>query len=358
MNDTARERDAAPAHVLHPVSNPPNPWLSTEVEWIGPPPAQPLRVYAEDARSILSENHSPDLGFRYSLNPYRGCQHACAYCYARPTHEYLDLGAGSDFDRVIIVKQNAPELLERALRAPRWRGEMVVFSGVTDCYQPLEASYRLTRGCLEVCHAYRNPVGVITKSALVRRDAALLAKLARDARCMVYVSIPFLDPDLARAIEPGAPSPAARLATVRALAEAGVPTGVAVAPIIPGLSDDQVASILEAAHAAGARRAFRILLRLPGSVRPVFEQRIATLHPARARRVMASLTEMRGDTGLAGAGFGARFVGQGPRWRILDRLFEVTCRRLGLAVHEESDAHGADQPTTFRRPVQQGELFG
>ena len=176
-----------------PLSNPPNPWSSTTVEWLGEPPNAPLTVYEEKAKSILNEIESPDVGMRWSLNAYRGCQHACAYCYARPTHQYWGFGAGTDFDRNIVVKVNAPELLREAFEKRGWSGETVSFSGNTDCYKPLEASYQLTRRCLEVCLEYRNPAHVISKSALVRRDIGLLADLGRRARVGVTISIPFAD---------------------------------------------------------------------------------------------------------------------------------------------------------------------
>lgn len=339
------------------VNNPPNPWRTQEVEWIGPAPETTTEVFEETAASILSENRSPDVGFRYSVNPYRGCFHGCAYCYARPTHEYIDFGAGDDFDRKIIVKKNAPQLLRRAFEKKSWRGELVTFSGVTDCYQPLEANYRLTRECLEVCRDYNNPVGILTKSALIRRDIDVLADLARDARLSVYVSIPFVDPMMARTIEPHTASPAARFATIAALAEANIPVGVAVAPIIPALNDQQIPEILDRAHAAGARHAFRILLRLPGSVRDVFTTRLEAAFPLRARHVLDALADQRGDD-PNGTRLGTRFEGQGPRWQAVEGLFRVTCKRLGIEALEERHAHAAAEETTFRRPLEQGELFG
>src|SRR5688572_21856880 len=219
------------------IRNPPNPWHTTEVRWLGEPPVAKLSVYRDASRSILSKNDSPDLGFTYSVNPYRGCMHACAYCYARPTHEYLDFGAGTDFERKIVVKEDAPELLRRAFEHKRWSGETVVFSGVTDCYQPLEASYRLTRRCLEVCRAYRQPVGIITKGALVERDVDVLGDLARHGAATVFVSVPFADASDSRAIEPFVALPERRFQALRVLSDAGVPTGVSVSPLIPGLND-------------------------------------------------------------------------------------------------------------------------
>ena len=296
----------------HRVSNPPNPWASEHVEWIGEPPAAGLVVHAEDARSILSRNDSPDLPFRWSVNPYRGCSHACAYCYARPTHQYLGWGAGTDFDRQLVVKRNAPALLERELSRPRWKRELVAFSGVTDCYQPLEAAWGLTRGCLQACLRHANPVTVLTKSALVRRDAELLAQLADEAGAVVYLSIPFADDALAAAIEPGAASPTLRFDTLARLARAGVPVGVLVAPILPGLNDSQVPEILARAAAAGATRAGRLLLRLPAEVAPVFEERLRAALPTRAEKVLSFQRALHGGR-LNDPRFGTRLTGSGPQ---------------------------------------------
>src|SRR5271165_1943381 len=193
--------------MIRPVSNPPNPWLSSAVAYLDEVPDAKLEVYEDHTRQIIAHNDSPDVGFSYSVNPYRGCFHACAYCYARPTHEYLGLGAGTDFDRKITVKPKAPELLREAFEARSWKGELLAFSGVTDCYQPLEAHYRLTRGCLEVCLEYRNPVGIITKSPLIERDLELLCELAQVTDVGVSVSIPLFDPTKARAIEPNVALP-------------------------------------------------------------------------------------------------------------------------------------------------------
>jgi len=336
------------------VSNPPNPWQGAHVEWLGePPPALP-ELHEEQASSILSRNDSPDLPFRWSLNPYRGCHHGCAYCYARTTHEYLGWGAGTDFEKRLVVKSNAAQLLAAAFARKSWVGERIAFSGGTDCYQPLEADYGLTRACLAVCLEHRNPVVVLTKGALVRRDAELLGALAREARATVQISIPFADQPSAGALEPGASSVAARFDAIRVLAEQGVPVGLAIAPLIPGLNDSQVPELLERAAAAGAGSAWTILLRLPGSVRPVFEQRLQEALPGRARAVMSALREM-GDGRVSRAGFGQRMVGSGPRWQALEDLFALHCRRLGLSPGERAPNDG---PTTFRRPGDgQGELF-
>jgi DNA repair photolyase len=334
-----------------PVSNPPNPWSSQHVEWLEAPPDSRLEVYEEQARSIVAANDSPDVGFTYSVNPYRGCFHGCAYCYARPSHQYLGFGAGTDFERKIVVKTNAPELLRTAFESRRWTGDLIVFSGNTDCYQPLEASYELTRRCLETCLAYRNPVGVITKSALVARDAPLLAELARDAAARVFFSIPFARSDVARKLEPFVPSPERRFDTMRRLADAGVPVGISLAPMIPGLNDSDVPEQLERAKAAGATKAFTTMLRLSAEVLPVFRERLAELFPDRAAKVWSQIRDVRG--GLENVSeFGRRMRGDGPRWRVIEDLFDVTCRRLGI-----DDGHTGPAPATFRRPTWQGSLF-
>jgi DNA repair photolyase len=333
------------------VSNPPNPWTSTEVDWLDDPPKAELHVYEEDARSVLTRNDSPDLPFRWSLNPYRGCQHACAYCYARPDHQYLGWGAGTDFDTRIVVKRNAPEVLRRELRKPSWRGELVLFSGDTDCYQPLEAGYALTRRCLQECLAAHNPVSVITKGALVRRDVDVLAALARDRLAGVFVSIAFASDDVAHRIEPSVPPPSRRFETIRALADAGNPVGVAVAPVIPGLSDAEIPEILARARAAGARRAFLTMLRLSREVLPVFADRLEAAFPDRAARVLGAVARIRGGK-LSESAFGRRMAGQGPRWDAIAQLFALHCRRLGLATSE-----GPEQPVPRPRGPRQGELF-
>lgn len=338
-----------------PVSNPPNPWAKAHVEWLDEPPPATLSVFEEEARSMLSENESPDLSFRFSINPYRGCMHACAYCYARPTHQHLGWGAGTDFDRKIVVKTNAPEVLRRELERPSWRGDLVAVSGNTDCYQPLEASYELTRRCLEVLLDFRNPVSVITKNALVRRDTALLAELAAKARAVVTLSIPFASDDLAHRIEPWASKPARRFEAMRALADAGVPVGLAIAPVIPGLNDTDIPELLARAKEAGAERAFLLPLRLPREVLPVFRERLdAAVAPERARKVWNAVVELRGGK-TNEAAFGARFEGRGERWKATEALFEAHCRRLGLRTGEASG--GEPKPTTFRRPTRQKSLF-
>src|SRR5438477_615489 len=331
--------------VPRPISNPPNPWLSTEVEYLEEIPPAELEVYEDHTREILANNDSPDVGFSWSVNPYRGCFHACAYCYARPTHEYLGLGAGTDFERKITVKPDAPRLLREAFDRRSWQGELVVFSGVTDCYQPLEASYRLTRGCLEVCAEYRNPVGIITKSPLIERDLDVLQELQRNARVSVSVSVPIWDREHAHAIEPYVATPRRRMKTIERLAAAGLKVGVNVAPVIPGLSDADIPRILEAAHAAGARRAGFVFLRLPGSVKQVFEQRLRETLPLRADRVLNRVREARGGK-LYDSRFGIRGRGDGQYADAARALFDATVKRLGMNEGFQAEV----REDTFRRP--------
>jgi DNA repair photolyase len=330
------------------VSNPPNPWMSRHVEWLEEPPVAELVVYEEEAKSILAENDSPDVGFRWSVNPYRGCQHACAYCYARPSHQYLSFGAGTDFDRRIVVKTNAPELLAIELRGRSWKKETVVFSGNTDCYQPLEASYELTRRCLEVCLARGNPIGMITKGALVRRDIDVLSELSKRCGAHVTITIPFLDETVARKIEPGAPTPNKRFETLRALSEAGIPTGIAIAPLIPGLNDPDIPRLLERARDSGATNAFMTLVRLAAEVLPVFRERLYETMPERAKKIESAILDVRNGR-MYRSEFHERMTGSGPRWDTIEKLFEIHVRRLGLEARDHDER-------PFRSEMQ-GDLF-
>ncbi len=273
-------------------------------------------------------------------------------CYARPTHQYLGWGAGTDFDRKIVVKVNAPELLRREMSRRSWKGETLVFSGVTDCYQPLEAVYGITRKCLEVCAEFRNPVGIVTKGALVRRDIDILSRLTRESEAVVYVSVPFADDAVGRAMEPNASLPSQRIETLARLSEAGIRTGVSVAPVIPGLNDSDIAAVLSRAREAGARSAFLTLLRLPAEVLPVFEERLAEAFPDRAARIWSNLEQTRGGKKNESR-FGARMEGVGPRWAAIESLFEIECRRLGINQHPHEKR---PRTSTFRRPgpVQRG----
>ncbi|MDP6932419.1 MAG: PA0069 family radical SAM protein [Myxococcota bacterium] len=334
--------------------NPHNPLEVRQVEWDQPPPPQRLEIREDHSKGILTRNDSPDLPFRWSLNPYRGCTHACAYCYARRYHEFLGMGAGSDFERRITIKPRAAELLEAEFLRQRWKGERIAFSGVTDCYQPLERKYALTRACLQVAARYRNPVAIITRSPLVVRDADILVELNRHCAVSVNVSLPLLDPELCRALEPGAPGPQARLDAISALSEVGVPVGVSVSPVIPGLSDRALPETLRQAREAGARWAWMMLLRLPGSVEAVFERRLAEALPLRVDAVMARLRRSRGGR-TNDTRFGDRRRGQDESWRVVEQLFELWHRRLGFEVRPPVPA-----TTPFRRPGQgrQVDLFG
>ena len=330
---------------LRPLANPPNPWATTDVEYLeGETPLAELEVYEDQSRGILSHNDSPDVGFDWSVNPYRGCFHSCAYCYARPSHEYLSFGAGTDFDRKIVVKKRAPELLREAFDAPKWQGEQIIFSGVTDCYQPLEASYRLTRSCLEVCAEYRNPVGIITKAPLIERDIDVLQELSRAARLSVSISVPFWDEAKARAIEPFVTTPARRMRAIERLARAGLQVGVMVAPIIPGLNDEDMGDVLRAAREAGATHAATVLLRLPGPVKDVFEDRLRAAMPLRADRVLRPIRETRGGK-MNDSRFGIRGRGEGAYADAIARLFEQTAQKLGFEARALESA-----PSTFQRP--------
>ncbi|HET9886006.1 MAG TPA: PA0069 family radical SAM protein [bacterium] len=333
------------------IWNPPNPFDPSWTDWeVESAPAE-LETFEDQSRSVLSHNDSPDLGFRWSVNPYRGCMHACAYCYARPTHEYLGLGAGTDFERKIYVKRDAAALLDRAFRKPSWKYELVVFSGVTDCYQPVEATWGLTRACLEVCERHANPIAIVTKSVLVVRDIDVLLRIARCSSASVSMSIPFASDEMAKKIEPSAPSVRRRFAAVRQLSEAGVRVGVGVAPIIPGLNDRDVPEILQRAKENGAAYAFRTLLRLPGSVRAVFLRRLAEEYPDRAAHVQKRIRDVRGGN-LSESRFGLRQHGKGQYWGAIDALWELWLRKVRLDDLDAEERSPAPPPS--RR---QGDLF-
>lgn len=330
---------------MRAISNPPNPFESRHRDLLEPPAPARLEVFEDASRDILSRNDSPDLPFRWSVNPYRGCYHACAYCYARASHEYWGFGAGTDFDTKIIVKPNAPDLLRKAFLKPSWKGELIVFSGNTDCYQPMEATYGLTRGCLEVCAEFCNPVSIITKAALITRDIDVLARLHDRARIRVFFSIPFSDAETARKVEPHVPSPEKRFAAMKSLADAGIPTGISIAPVIPGLNEDDIPELLMRAREAGAQEAVYVLLRLSGSVRPVFLERMAEAFPDRISKITHRLSEVRGGP-LSNSEFFTRYEGRGTHWDLIQQLFEVGRRKAGFQDEPQDD----DVPPTFRRP--------
>ena len=330
---------------MHVISNPPNPFESRHRELLEPAPHARVELFEDASREILSRNESPDLPFRWSVNPYRGCFHACAYCYARASHEYWGFGAGTDFESKLIVKRNAADLLRKAFLKPSWNGELIVFSGNTDCYQPLEATYGLTRACLEVCAEFRNPVRIITKSALVTRDVDVLMKLHEQASLRVLFSIPFSDGETARKVEPHVPSPEKRFAAMKALADAGIPTGISVAPVIPGLNEDDIPDLLMRARRAGAVDAVHVLLRLSGNVQTVFLERMAEAFPDRIDKITNRMRNVRGGH-LSDGRFFTRYEGQGAHWELIEQLFEVGRRKAGFQNSDDVPP----TPSTFRRP--------
>lgn len=306
----------------------------------------------DDSQSILVPNRAEDLHFDYGLNPYRGCEHGCAYCYARPYHEYLGFSAGVDFESKIMVKEDAPLLLERALAKPTYQPGVIAMSGITDCYQPVERRREITRKCLEVLSRFRNPVGIITKNTLVTRDIDYLSELARYRAVVVYISVTSLDPDLARILEPRAASPRSRLAAVKMLNEAGIPAGVNVAPLIPGLNDSEMPAILEAAAEHGAQFAGYSFVRLPGTVADVFSAWLDEHRPLAKEKILGRIRATR-DGKLNSGKTSDRMRGSGEaadQWRV---LFHATCRRVGLATRAP-----ALDFSSFRRVMPgQGELF-
>jgi DNA repair photolyase len=316
------------------------------------PPERPETIFLRDAsRSIVSTNRSPDVGFDASVNPYRGCEHGCSYCYARPFHEYLGFSAGLDFETRILVKEDAPALLRRELSSPKWRPQTVALSGVTDPYQPVERRLGITRGCLEVLAELRNPVIVVTKNHLVTRDADLLGELARHRAAAAAISVTTLDPELARRLEPRASHPRRRLEAVATLAGAGVAAGVLVAPVIPGLNDHEIPAVLKAAAGAGASFAGFVILRLPHGVSDLFAEWLAHHAPRRKEKVLNRVREMR-EGRLNDPAFGRRMRGRGPFAEQIRNLFAVSCRRHGL------ERHAPELSTeSFRRPKEQLRLF-
>jgi len=303
-------------------------------------------VYREHAKSILSRNQSPDVPFSVSLNPYRGCEHGCIYCFARPTHSYLGLSPGLDFESRIYAKVNAAQLLRRELAKPSYRVEPIALGVVTDAYQPVERELRITRQVLEVLAAHRHPLVAITKSSLIERDIDLLAPLARRGQAFAAVTITTLDPVLARILEPRAASPARRLRTIRTLVDAGIPVGVSVAPLIPFITEPDLERVMEACAQAGATSASYIVLRLPWEVAPLFKAWLAAHYPERAERVMNRVREMRGGADYD-ASFAHRMKGEGLWADLLRQRFNHAARRLGLTGRN----HGILDVSEFYRPV-------
>jgi DNA repair photolyase len=283
----------------------------------------------QNVKSILSGNDSPDIGFDLSINPYRGCEHGCIYCFARPTHSYLNLSPGLDFETRIVAKVNAAATLRKALSSPAYKPLPLNLGSATDAYQPAERRLRITRSVIEVLSEYRHAFSLITKSSLVERDLDLIAPMAAERLAAAYVSITTLDPALARVMEPRAAAPSRRLRTIEALAKAGVPVGVSVSPVIPFLNEPELERVLQAAADAGASAAFSIVLRLPWEVNPLFQQWLEQHFPERAARIMARVRDLRGGRDND-ARFGTRMTGQGVWADLLRQRFDTAARRLGL----------------------------
>ena len=342
------ERIELPTHGRGATGNPTNRFeqISSERgddDAIDDSPSPRTTFYKDTARSVITTNDSPDLYFDASLNPYRGCEHGCIYCYARPYHEYLGLSAGLDFETKIFVKEDAPQLLRDDLMRRSWKPQTLMLSGVTDPYQPIERRLQLTRRCLEVLAEFRNPVAVITKNRLITRDADLLAELARHEAGTATLAVTTLDADLANVMEPRASTPTARLEAIRELTAAGVPTGVLIAPVIPGLTDHEIPAILKAAREAGAVQAGFVMLRLPHGVKELFETWLEQHFPEKKEKVLGRVRDMRGGK-LNDSHFGTRMKGEGPMAELIAQVFETTKRRLGFPGKKTLSASAFHRP--------------
>lgn len=309
-------------------------------------------LYRDTTKRIIAKNDSPDVGFTYSINPYRGCEHGCIYCYARPTHEYFGLSAGLDFETKIFVKTDAAALLRKELAAPKWQGELIAISGVTDCYQPAERKLRITRSCLEVLLEFRNPTALITKNHLITRDVDLLAEMAHYDGVGVSISITSLRNEIQRVMEPRTSVPAKRLEAVEILAKAGVPVTVMVAPVVPGLTDHEIPQIVEAAANAGARCAGYITLRLPFAVKELFERWLERHFPERKDKVLNRVRDLR-DGKLYDPTFGVRMRGAGVFADQIEGLFDASVRKYGL---NQKPSKLKSNSSSFRKPPKNGQL--
>jgi DNA repair photolyase len=348
--------DVGPIHGRGASDNPPNRFekIHYERDHDAPEEEQPApttQFFKDHSRSLIAYNDSPDIPFTTSINPYRGCENGCVYCFARPTHEWLGLSAGLDFETKIFVKEDAPNLLRRELMSPRWQPQVVSISGVTDPYQPIERRLQLTRRCLEILLEFRNPVGIVTKSRLVTRDLDLLQQFATHDAALVFLSVTTLDGYLARLLEPRAAQPSGRLAAIRSIAEVGIPVGVMVAPVIPGLTDHELPAILEASAAAGARFAGYTPVRLPLGVASLFEQWLAQHFPDRKDKILDRIRSIRGGK-LNESSFGKRMRGEGVIAEAIHDLFTLGCRKAGITGRGPHLSTAA-----FRRPGAQRLLF-
>jgi DNA repair photolyase len=305
--------------------------IAIDVEYDDNAPSLQTVFYKDTSRTILAKNDSPDIPFTYSINPYRGCEHGCIYCYARPSHEYLGFSAGLDFESKIMVKMDAPRLLAQTLAKKGWKRQMVAISGNTDCYQPVERKLQLTRQCLEVFLRCRNPIGIVTKNALVVRDIDVLREMAKLDLAHVMISITSLDADLIRIMEPRTSTPANRLRTIEQLAENGIPVGVNASPIIPGLTDEEIPSILKSASEHGATTAGCTLVRLPGPVEPLFLDWLKRELPNRAGKIINRIKDTRQGE-LNDSRFGTRMGGEGEMAKAINTLFELHAQKYNLAT--------------------------
>ena len=328
-------------------------WLDARGDIDGAPPRLRTSVTIERPRTIIARNTSPDIPFDRSLNAYRGCEHGCIYCFARPTHAYHDLSPGLDFETTLFAKPDAPALLRRGLGKRSYAARPIAMGTNTDPYQPIERDWRITRQCIEILLETRHPLTITTKSDRVLRDIDLLAPMAELGLVSVAVSVTSLDPKVHSTLEPRAPAPRKRLAAIRALAEAGIPVFVSIAPVVPAITDHEIEHILEAAAEAGARSAFFIPVRLPHEVRPLFEAWLQAHYPDRADKVMNTIRSIRGGRDND-PDFFSRMRGQGPWYELIRRRFEIACKRYGLNRERVVLLSGL-----FRRPAgAQGELFG
>src|SRR2546422_2660760 len=312
-------------------------------------------VTEERARSIISRNDSPDIGFSQSINPYRGCEHGCIYCYARPSHAYLELSPGLDFETKLFAKTNAAELLGAELSKPGYVPTPIAIGANPDCYQPIERKFRITRQIVEILAECEHPFTMVTKSALVERDLDLLAPMAKKNLVKVFVSIASLDRTLARKLEPRAASPQRRMDVLRNLAQAGVPCGVMVAALIPGLNDKTLEEVLEAASAAGAAEAAYVIMRLPNELKELFKEWLAAHYPERAGHVISIVRQMRGGRDNDPR-FGSRMTGTGAFAELIEKRFDIACRRFGLNGHGAGRKPPSLDCSRFRPPCAAGQM--
>lgn len=348
-------RSPGPMRGRGSASNPKNRFEAIErvaepPEWSDEISSPHTQFLTDSSKSIIAYNDSPDVGFDASVNPYRGCEHGCVYCYARPTHEYLGFSSGLDFETKIMVKEDAPDLLRKEFSSPKWRPQLLGMSGVTDCYQPVEKKKQITRRCLEVCLEFRNPVVIVTKNYLATRDIDILSELARYDCIGVAISLTTLDQKLSSLLEPRASRPARRLAAIKTFADAGIPVGYLQAPMIPGLTDAEAPAIAQAAASAGATFAGYVALRLPFAVKTLFEQWLEQHYPERKEKILNRIRAIRGGK-LNDANFKSRMRGEGIFAEQMKELFQLAIRKAGITRRwpEFSTEH-------FRRPSNSPQL--